>query len=622
MLSSPIDSHPAAWRIYDLRRTSFVRPSMPSDQPAPCGARPRCRLRAPAGAVRPRARSRRRAAPATASSGGTISTAPRAARCSARKRLLGLALVGKRHQHRRRAGGKDVEDGVVAGLADRNLAAPQQLRQIGPEALDDDAGRQLRGQRGELRRSGRLGPASRRQPASARQPRRRAASAAAQQRAADRTAAGRDQDLAGARASAAMAASSGGRVGCARHSRCRRAGRRLPAQAESSLRAGSDPGRHAPAPRRNRRARGRRSRARRSVVLGCDDDVAQRAQHQRARAAGAGRGDQRLELEAKGAAGERKRLDQHGIGLRPRQRRRAMPAAGAARSASSTGRPSPSTRFLKVASRARIGASWTIAAPPRRQAPAAARRPRPGSRRGPRAPAPRPDAARAADARCRADAGHRTGPSRSRGRRSRRDSSRLGGIGRPQRGDHRGKARAPPPADHARPRPRRRAASAKPRAQSRIGEQAAHRRGEGRGVARRHQQAGDPVRDDLADAAAGAGDDRQPARLGFEQRHAKGLVDRRPDAEIGRGETRGRSPPATERPGPADPRAERGERRARPRRGRHRRRRLRATSRDRAAAPAPRRARGRRRACRPAASSPPRSAGAACRLRAPRLASA
>ena len=45
--------------------------------------------------------------------------------------------------------------------------------------------------------------------------------------------------------------------------------------------------------------------------------------------------------------------------------------------------------------------------------------------------------------------------------------------------------------------------------------------------------------DDLADAAAVSGDDRQAARLRLEQGHAERLVERRPDEKIGGGEPAG-----------------------------------------------------------------------------------
>ena len=69
--------------------------------------------------------------------------APRAARCSARISCSVSRLGGKRHQHRPRLCGDDVERGVVAALADRNMAAPQQRREIAPEPLDRDAVRRL-----------------------------------------------------------------------------------------------------------------------------------------------------------------------------------------------------------------------------------------------------------------------------------------------------------------------------------------------------------------------------------------------------------------------------------------------------------------------------------------------
>jgi len=54
--------------------------------------------------------------------------------------LLGLAFSGKRHQHGTRPRGKDVEHGVIAGLADRDMTALQKAREISAEALDRQAG--------------------------------------------------------------------------------------------------------------------------------------------------------------------------------------------------------------------------------------------------------------------------------------------------------------------------------------------------------------------------------------------------------------------------------------------------------------------------------------------------
>ena len=64
--------------------------------------------------------------------------------------LLGLTPGGERHQHCARACRQQVQDGVVAGLADRNPAGAQQRREIVAEPLDHDAGRRARPQHGNI----------------------------------------------------------------------------------------------------------------------------------------------------------------------------------------------------------------------------------------------------------------------------------------------------------------------------------------------------------------------------------------------------------------------------------------------------------------------------------------
>src|SRR5580692_8306250 len=54
-------------------------------------------------------------------------------------RLLGLAFGGKRHQHGPRFRGKNIQDSVVTGLADRDMTRSQQRREVAAEALDDNA---------------------------------------------------------------------------------------------------------------------------------------------------------------------------------------------------------------------------------------------------------------------------------------------------------------------------------------------------------------------------------------------------------------------------------------------------------------------------------------------------
>ncbi len=95
-----------------------------------------------------------------------------------------------------------------------------------------------------------------------------------------------------------------------------------------------------------------------------------------------------------------------------------------------------------------------------------------------------------------------------------------------------------------------------------------------------------PIGDDVADAAARAGHDRQPARLRFEQRHAERLVDRRPDEQVGLARERRPSPAASSAPRQRSTRVRAAPAPPRPRRAPGRRRRSRATSPDRAASPA------------------------------------
>ena len=131
-----------------------------------------------------------------------------------------------------------------------------------------------------------------------------------------------------------------------------------------------------------------------------------------------------------------------------------------------------------------------------------------------------------------------------------------------------------------------------------------------RDIAGRHEQPGFPRDDDAADAAARPGHDRQTARLRFEERHAEGFVDRRPDEQVGLGESR-RDRGVIERAAVANSRAERGQRAFDLGAGRAVADNVERPAAGRADQPMPRRARGRRRACRRAASSPPRSGGAA-----------
>ena len=67
-------------------------------------------------------------------------------------------------------------------------------------------------------------------------------------------------------------------------------------------------------------------------------------------------------------------------------------------------------------------------------------------------------------------------------------------------------------------------------------DQGAGSRGEGAGLARRRQQAGDRRRSTMEGTPPDApGDHRQAGGLGLQQRHAIGLVDRGPEAEVGGG---------------------------------------------------------------------------------------
>ena len=72
-----------------------------------------------------------------------------------------------------------------------------------------------------------------------------------------------------------------------------------------------------------------------------------------------------------------------------------------------------------------------------------------------------------------------------------------------------------------------------------IVEQSRRGSGEGGGIADRCQHAGDAIGNDRGDAAGAAGDDGQACRLGFEEGHAIGFVDRGPQVKIGRGICRG-----------------------------------------------------------------------------------
>ena len=75
--------------------------------------------------------------------------------------------------------------------------------------------------------------------------------------------------------------------------------------------------------------------------------------------------------------------------------------------------------------------------------------------------------------------------------------------------------------------------SAKPRPFGGIVEQAANGGGKGRRITDRREQAGNTVGHDRGHATGAAGDDRQPGRLGFEEGHAIGFVDRGPQVKVG-----------------------------------------------------------------------------------------
>jgi len=66
-------------------------------------------------------------------------------------RLLGLTAGGEGNDDRARPRPDDVERGVVARLADRQDATPQQGREIVTEAFEDDAARQGGGKGGVIR---------------------------------------------------------------------------------------------------------------------------------------------------------------------------------------------------------------------------------------------------------------------------------------------------------------------------------------------------------------------------------------------------------------------------------------------------------------------------------------
>ena len=168
------------YKFSDMRRAPPDRASMAAIASAVRRA-PAVSIASAAGPPHePRARSPRRAAPATAPPAPTSRRrrAPRAARRarSARSRAIsanGTSTAGG-------AGGEDVEHGVVAGLADRDPAAPQHAveNRRGKRSTTTPFG-QLRRQRRELRRR-QIGAGQRAASrCAARQPRRRAASAAA-----------------------------------------------------------------------------------------------------------------------------------------------------------------------------------------------------------------------------------------------------------------------------------------------------------------------------------------------------------------------------------------------------------------------------------------------------------
>ena len=97
-----------------------------------------------------------------------------------------------------------------------------------------------------------------------------------------------------------------------------------------------------------------------------------------------------------------------------------------------------------------------------------------------------------------------------------------------------------------------------------VAQQAAQRGGKIAGIAGHGQQARDVVSDDGRNAAGSARDHRHARRLRFQQRHAIGLVDRRPDQEIGRRIEIAAAPPAAAGPQSACAPAPRGQQLPRP----------------------------------------------------------
>ena len=282
--------------------------------------------------------------------------------------LFGLAPGGERHQHRARPRRQQVEDGVVAGLADRNPAGAQQRRRnrrgtarsatpagaLARSAAKSPSGRFVpvmsrQGRWPGTRRGGRRAPL---RAAPARPRRRRPRRGSRRQGTARKV-------RTGPRRRPTFRCSQARRDGLARHSRYRRAGRRYRGPAENSRRTGSARDRHGPARGRCRGGRDRRSR----------DAAADRRARRRCRAPSRGSAGRHGAARAAAISGSSSKRNARRANGNPSRttasgRDAAKTASSASRrrsrSRSSIGAPASSIS-AKLASRARSGGSWTSA---------------------------------------------------------------------------------------------------------------------------------------------------------------------------------------------------------------------------------------------------------------------